>query len=473
MLNATFMKKQSSASLRLGVKKPGSRFIAIEILNQWEQSRDAIDSIIEQHLSALDQSDPRDLHLVQAMVYGVLRHLSVVDRVIGTYSKHPLNKMKSRTLCALRVGLFQLLFMDRVPASAAINETVEALKQAGQPKWLYGFVNGLLRTLSKNKENITKQLEDKELGLAVRFNHPDWLVNRWIARYGASEAESMCRVNMEQPPISLHINTKKIAVDDFLKSLQDQGMTGYKGQYAEQAVLLEDLQGPIPNVPGYEAGHFHVQDEAAQLVTQLLGSFNGPRRYLDGCAGLGGKSMQLAQLAAQKAEIDIVEPSTMRSRLFEENCRRLGVTELFRNVFHGNLEDFAPDEKYDAILIDAPCSGLGVIRRHPDIKWNRSPEDLKVYQQKQLALLETAAALLKEAGILVYAVCSMEPEENEQVIDLFLQQHPDFTITDSKNFLPPKAAPLVDARGFLRTTPLDGLDGFFAARLKKLKVKSE
>ncbi|MDH5525672.1 MAG: RsmB/NOP family class I SAM-dependent RNA methyltransferase, partial [Desulfobulbaceae bacterium] len=223
----------------------------------------------------------------------------------------------------------------------------------------------------------------------------------------------------------------------------------------------------VPGLPGYEQGLFQVQDEAAQLVCNLLAPFSAGN-YLDGCAGLGGKTMHLAQLMVDTAILAAVEPSAGRIAMFRENIQRLQLPRI--EIYEGTLQAFCQQtpEKFQGILLDAPCSGLGVIRRHPEIRWSRAKKDLDRYQAIQRELLTCAAPLVVEGGVLVYATCSIDPKENEEVVTSFLNDFPQFKLSDPREFLPDEARVLVDDCGFFKTTPEQGLDGFFAARLQRI-----
>jgi len=368
------------------------------------------------------------------------------------------------TLQALRVGLFQICFMDRIPPSAAVNETVKALRSAKQPKWLTGFVNGVLRTITRKQETLPDPWNDTKFSVPIRFSHPDWLYRRWQDRYGESEATGLCKTNNTQPHLCLRIHTEKCDLNEYLKKLAAQDIKYLPGTFSPTAVMLPDYKGYISALPGYSEGLFSVQDEGAQLIPYLLAPFQ-PGKYLDACAGLGGKTLQLADLLPNTCSLIAVEPNNIRFELLQQNIARLNATSSI-TPFKGNLHAFSQHTKdlFQAILVDAPCSGLGVIRRHPDIRWNRSPEDLIKYQAIQTNLLHDASLLLATGGVLVYATCSTEPEENEDVVDLFLKNHPDFS-TDSPQQFPLSAKDLIDNHGFFRTLPSEWHDGFFAARL--------
>jgi 16S rRNA (cytosine967-C5)-methyltransferase len=450
----------------------GARYIAIEILCGWEANRLPIDQLMEQSISNMNLADPRDRQLIMSLVYGVLRWRGYLDWVVEKFSKHPLSKMKSRTLQALRVGIFQLLFLDRVPISAAINETVQAFKDMGQPKWLTGFVNGLLRTVSRQQETIPDPHDTKKAGSlpeSARLSHPDWLIKRWLKRYGREVTESICQQNNLPASLSLRTNTSLISREALLERLRQANIRAEAGKFGPDAICLAGYQGPITNIPGYTDGVFQVQDEAAQLIALLLSPLQPGKSYLDGCAGLGGKTSHLAQLLPDNSQLFAAEPHIGRIKKLKENLARLRLGKPV-TIVEDEVAVLLPDmkEKFDGILIDAPCSGLGVIRRHPDIRWNRKPADLLRYQATQLSLLASAAKLLAPGGILVYATCSTEPEENDEVIDSFLTNNHELQVLNCNDTLPETASMLVDQNGFFRTLPGQHyMDGFFAAKLIK------
>jgi len=452
----------------------GARYIAIEILCSWEESRLPIDQLMDRYIANMSLADPRDRQLIMSLVYGVLRWRGYLDWVMEKFSKHPVAKMKNRTLQALRVGIFQLLFLDRVPASAAINETVQALKDMGQPRWLTGFVNGMLRTVSRRQEAIAdprREAQDSLLPEAVRLSHPDWLIKRWLKRYGRSATETICRQNNSPAPLALRTNTGLISRPALLDRLEQANIRAQAGKFGPDAIYLAGYQGPITKIPGYAEGFFQVQDEAAQLVSLLLSPLQPGMSYLDGCAGLGGKTSHLAQYLPEDSRLFAIEPHPGRIKRLKENIARL---QLGRSVtiVEDEIDAMLPEmeKRFAGVLIDAPCSGLGVIRRHPDIRWNRKPAELLRYQERQLELLASGARLVTPGGLLVYVACSTEPEENDQTVDRFLAMHPDYQLVNCRDTLPGKGSSLVDQRGFFRTRPgHHDMDGFFAAKLQRLK----
>ncbi|MFO7605037.1 MAG: 16S rRNA (cytosine(967)-C(5))-methyltransferase RsmB [Desulfurivibrionaceae bacterium] len=448
-------------------KNDNARERALYILEEWRRQGISLDLLVEREMQP-PFADRRDNQLCRALVYGVVRWLGYLDAVLARYSKHPLAKMKPLTHQALRLGLFQLLFMDRVPASAAINETIKILKGKGQPRWLTGFVNGLLRKVSREIAALPKPGAEGAPGFAPHelLSHPQWLYDRWRDRYGVSRGAALCAANNREAALSLRLFGHSPA--DFISKLAELDIAVEQSRFSPQAVILPGYKGAVAELPGYGEGLFQVQDEAAQLAAGLLGERLAGGRYLDACAGLGGKAGQLATVLADDASLLAVEPDPRRHELLGVNLVRLGLAGKVA-TFKGRLEEIAagPGSGFKGILVDAPCSGLGAVRRHPDIRWNRKPADLARYQGVQLALLAEAARLLDPSGVLVYLTCSTEPEENEQVIEKFLTDHPDFKVEDCRPYLPEPARELVDERGFFHPLPDQGLDGFFGARLVK------
>ncbi|MBU0479618.1 MAG: 16S rRNA (cytosine(967)-C(5))-methyltransferase RsmB [Proteobacteria bacterium] len=447
--------------------KQNPRAIAAFIITRWEESRLPISRLLDEELPKNHFAKTEDSQLCRALVFGVVRWLGYLDHVLGQFSKHPLAGMKAEIRQALRVALFQMLFMDRIPVSAAINEAVKILKTDGQPRWLTGFVNGVLRNIDRHSSELPKAGGETGYPPHILHSYPQWLFGRWRKRYGEARAIELCKAGNAPAPLCL----RAVEPDRLCEELNKSGVRAFRGKYAPLAVILPDFRGRVESLPGYAEGAFQVQDEAAQLASYLVG-VKGPVRCLDGCAGLGGKTTHLAALLPEGSTLVAVEPDLRRRELLQQNLARLGLAEGVA-VFGGSLQDLAKENKepFDVVLIDAPCSGLGVIRHHPDIRWNRVPEDPARYQETQLGLLAGAAGLLAPGGIMVYATCSTEPQENEAVVDAFLAAHPDFTLSNCRDYLQEEALPLVDERGFFHPLPDQGLDGFFAARLERSNAK--
>ncbi|HFQ80093.1 MAG TPA: 16S rRNA (cytosine(967)-C(5))-methyltransferase, partial [Desulfobacterales bacterium] len=384
------------------------------------------------------------------------------DFILTKLSTHPIAKMRPVTLQALRAALYQLLWMDRLPDSAIINETIKALQGERQPRWLTGFVNGVLRAACRRRENLKNELKNQPL--VTECNHPQWLVERWLKHFGNEETRLICGASNQDSHLCLRVNQTEISTTDFTDELDKQKIKYRQGLTDGAVWLLETM--PVKHLPGYDEGWFSVQDETAQIITALMAPFTAGN-YLDACAGLGGKTCALAQLIPTGSTLFALEPQKARYSLLQKNLQRLKLDAVCRN---STLREFAAtaEIKFNAILIDAPCSGLGVTGRHPDIRWNREAADLIKFQKQQLELLRTAASLLAPHGLMVYATCSMEPEENEEVIRLFCKNNPAFTIINAAQILSAPLATLINQDGFLSTKPgPDSHDGFFGAVIKR------
>jgi 16S rRNA (cytosine967-C5)-methyltransferase len=444
----------------------GARFTAIDTLCRLERLRLPVKPLLDEaacryRLAADDRA------LAMQLVYGVLRRRQYLLTVIGHLCRHPLTRLAPFVLHGLEVGLFQIFLLDRIPESAAVNETVNAVKAAGLPQRLQGFVNGILRESIRQRATLPDSTIDPGNGQPY-LDHPAWLTDRWSRHFGEKEMRRICAANANEPSLVLKVNTVRTTRQLYRSLLEAEGILCHEGQFAMESLVLPDFHGAIPLLPGYDEGLFMVQDEAAQLAPLLVGPLRRGGRYLDACAGLGGKTAVLAEMADDLAlRITAIEPEASRFRKMEENLIRL-------HPKHGcemrrcTLQEFAicSDPVFDGVLVDAPCSGTGVTGRHPDIRWNRKSEDFPRYQTMQVDLLSKAASLVAGKGVLVYATCSLEPEENQDVIRMFLAAHPDFKLTDPGPLLPPAAHPLIVDRCFF-PRPDSSIDGFFAARLER------
>ena len=438
--------------------------MAIETLRLLKIERSPVNRLFEKLLQK-HPIPPLDRQLANNIVLGVLRNQESLDRMLQFLCKPPLKKLDPFVHQALSVGLYQILFLDRIPDSAAVNESVKAAQAARLPKRLHGFINGVLRNAVRKRLELEKVLNNAELPI---FNHPDWMVKRWQKRFGRDTCLAICRHNNEEPVLTLQSNSSYGSREQLLKQLAEADILAEATPFSTTGITLSDYHGPIQHIPGFNAGAFQVQDQGAQLLCQLMMPVQKGGKYLDGCAGAGGKTSLLWQLLEKKeANLYAVEPDHARARRFKENMQRLhpGVTIPF---FQSTLQTFSEqtDKQFDGIFLDVPCSGTGVTGRHPDIRWNRSQSDIKANQKTQLELLEIAAPLLAPGGLLVYATCSLEEEENESVIHSFLENHPSFSVEDCGTLFPDAMGTFIH-NGFFSSIPQPGIDGFFGARLRK------
>jgi 16S rRNA (cytosine967-C5)-methyltransferase len=412
--------------------------------------------------------DARDRALALELVYGVLRHLGTLDWRLDHVATKAMAKLPAHVRTALRLGAYQFLYLDRIPPSAAVNESV-ALIKSGSPGHWPGFVNAVLRALIRTPAPAWPDPAAHPVGaLSVRHACPAWLTERWIERHGLEAADALCRATTEIPPLTIRVNTLRISRDALAARFTELGYGAQPTRISPVGLIL-DKTGPITDLPLFRDGAFYVEDEAAQLVAPILDPQPG-ESVLDACAAPGGKATHLAALMKNRGTLTAVDSSAARLRLVEDNCRRLGV-DIIRTV---RADAAAPPPKslrerpFHRVLVDAPCSGLGVLRRHPEGKWRKDARTVLQHRTLQQRLLEQAGRLLRPGGVLVYSTCSSEPEENEQVIDHFCGAHKEFHRESVAPWLPRQGSSLVTGQGDLSTMRNDdAMDMFFAARLRK------
>lgn len=448
-----------------------ARELAFRILNQLETRRTTLDRLIDQEFEKIAPGmDRRDRALAFALVYGVLRWRAKLDWHLAGLANRPLNKIRPDMRNILRMGLFQMLFMSRIPDSAAVNTAVNLAKRYGSPKQA-GFVNALLRNAARQKTGFAEPdpASDPVQALAVSQSFPEWMIRRWKNRLGMDETRLLCGYNNQIPPLTLRTNTLQISREALAEKLirADAGETICETKYSPDGICLWGPHVPVSDLPGFAEGYFQIQDEAAQLAAHVLGCRPG-QDVLDACAGLGGKTGHIAQLMKNRGRILGMDSDMEKLRELSLEMQRLGA-ENVETCRHDLRQPQNPDKlgRFDRILVDAPCSGLGVVRRNPDIKWTARQKDFQGYARKQLELLSHAAALLKPSGgVMIYAVCSMEPEETQGVVSAFLEKKPGFALQDM-GVLFPELADLADDRGCLALLPhRHATDGFFIARLR-------
>ncbi len=447
------------------------RKTALYILNTLNKERNTLDNLLEDVFREKTLFSKKDRALLQALVYGVLRWRGRLDYIIDYFSKTRLNKINPNVLNILRLGLFQIIYLDRIPVSAAVNTSVEMTKAAAAP-WVVGYVNGLLRNAVREYGHVTFPDVDKDpvKALATKKSFPEWLIKRWLDRFGLKETGLLCDAINTIPPITVRCNTLKTNRKKLVKALERYAEKIKITNYAPDGGFFFNPKRSIPNIEAFENGLFQVQDEAAQLVTLHLNPQSG-ETILDACAGLGGKTGHIAQMMKNSGRLVAMDKDENKLMRLESEMHRLGVSIVTTRIHDLssplNREHFG---KFDRILLDAPCSGLGVLRRKPDIKWRASQQNLAYCQKRQALFLDNLAHFVKPSGVLVYAVCSMEPEENESVIKGFLNKHGKFAIEKKSTGLSFDACSLVTRDGYLKTFPhLNNMDGFFSICMKRIK----
>jgi 16S rRNA (cytosine967-C5)-methyltransferase len=453
------------------VSTANPRLVAFDILLRVEKDRSYADILIDRELSGGSLQGP-DRGLLTELVYGVLRQQGTLDHIVNQFSKQKVDKLERIVLILLRLGLYQALFLDRIPVSAAVNETVKLAKVLA-PR-ASGFINAVLREADRKRAGICYPDREKDpvAFLAARYSHPSWITRLWIEQLGIDEAESMAITMSKAPPLTLRTNTLKISREALIARLAAEGTSTVATRFSPDGLNII-THTPLAALSTFQEGLCTIQDESSQLATRFLAPLPG-ERVLDVCAAPGGKTTHLAQVMENRGSILASDTISRKLPLIEENASRLGISiikvislDVSKTISESGLRSFESG-LFDRILVDAPCSGLGVLRRKPEGKWWKTPADIKELACLQKAILQNVAPLLKDGGILLYATCSTTIEENEAVLADFLSKRPDFMLEDLR-VLFPVYAELFTKTGCFRSWPhRHGMDGFFAARLRKI-----
>ncbi|MBF0426593.1 MAG: 16S rRNA (cytosine(967)-C(5))-methyltransferase RsmB [Magnetococcales bacterium] len=449
---------------------PHPRQLAIRALLRVTRDHHPLDDTLERLLATTPNLPPRDRALVFAIVIGTIRHLTLLDHLLRACMQHPLAERRQESWAILRTALFQIRFL-RIPTRAAIHEAVNLAKK-GREQALAGFINAVLRRAANlDADALLATLNDPITRLAIEHAHPRWLVERWLTRLGEPATRHRLQTGNQPGPLTLRINTLATTRARMAEALGAQGIEVENCLRSPQGLRLPGRVGRIDALPGFAEGWFMVQDEAAQWVSILVDPQPG-ERLLDACAAPGGKTLHLAELARGQATIIAVEKRPERLPALAENIVRLHAPGI--RVASGDatntafLQHALAGETVDAALVDAPCSATGILRRHPDIKWRRQPGELTALVAEQQRLLAAIATQVRPGGRLIYATCSLEPEENAEQIATFLATHP----TWRRWPIDPRQAGLdptmITAAGDFAVEPdQEGMDGFFAARLQR------
>ncbi|MHC2994861.1 MAG: 16S rRNA (cytosine(967)-C(5))-methyltransferase RsmB [Candidatus Atribacteria bacterium] len=445
------------------------REIALNILVKIDYKKGYI-NIILNNLLEKNKVSVRDAAFINEITYGVVRNRNKLDWVISQFSIKDFNKTPIWIKNILRMGVYQLLFLDKIPDYAVCNESVQLAKKYGNPK-VAKFVNSILRNIIRNRENIYWPDKDKETALyiSVFYSHPHWIIERWLKRFGFKETIEICKANNKIPSLVIRTNTLKISRSDLKKILEKENISVEEGIFTEEALYLKGLPN-ITKFPAYKEGLFQIQDEASILVSHLVAPLPG-EFIIDVCSAPGGKTTHLAQLMNNNGTILAFDTNKTRLSMVEDNCQRLGI-----NIVKAQINDVTKlninyINKADKVLVDVPCSGLGVLRRKPDLKWQTF--NLKRFQKLsrlQGEILSTASNYVKVGGRLIYSTCSTEPEENEEIVCKFLDKNHNFELEDLSDFIKERRLKVYkpSQKKFFQIYPglsdLD-LDGFFMAKM--------
>ena len=442
-----------------------AREIAIKVLNEVNgkgaYSNVSIRRNTDNTMSTLDE------RFVRELVYGVIENKLYIDWIIKKFSKVKFKKIAPMVKEILRIGVYQIIYLEKTPDSAVVNESVKLAKRYSH-KGVHGFVNGVLRSVSRNKDNIELPNKEKNLVsyLSIKYSHPEWLIERWIDEYGVCFTEELCNTNNEKPLLNIRVNTLKINREELVKRLSEQGFELEKTTYSNDGIIVKNPVR-ITETEEFKKGYFHIQDESSMLVAQIMNPTEGSI-VIDVCSAPGGKTTHIAQQMNNNGKIIARDIYKHKLKLVQENVERLGINIIKTEVFNATDIDEELIEKADYCLVDAPCSGLGLIRRKPEIKWNKTEEKLNEIIDLQYKILQTSSKYVKSDGILVYSTCTIEKEENIELIKRFLQENKEFKLVGFNELLDEEIFETTK-QGFVEIYPnIHGMDGFFIAKMARI-----
>ncbi|WP_233275757.1 16S rRNA (cytosine(967)-C(5))-methyltransferase RsmB [Salibacterium aidingense] len=406
----------------------------------------------------------KDASLLTELVYGTIKRKNTLDYFIEPFVKKGTASLQSWVLQLLRLTVYQMEYLDRVPERAAVHEAVQIAKKKGH-RGVSGLVNGVLRSIQREGIPSIDSRLPYLTSLALETSHPEWLLQEWTAAYGEVRTEAMARTNLEPPVLTVRLNRLKTDKESLLRQLEQEGCSVKAGNISPEAVLI--TSGDIFQTSAFQDGLCTVQDESSMLVARLLDPKPG-MNVLDACAAPGGKTTHAAELMNNEGTLQAYDLHEKKVRLIETQTERLGITNVQAAALDARkLTTKHEPRTFDRVLVDAPCSGLGVIRRKPEVKWQKEKEEISRLPQIQSAVLQEAAELVKTEGRLVYSTCTLRQQENEEIVNSFLENNPSFERDKSACGCLPEMKDKT-SENQLTIFPQDfHSDGFFMAALKR------
>lgn len=444
-------------------KQPGSRELALQILYQVNEEGAYANLALDKALFPCTWLDPRDRGFITEIVYGSVKNRGKLDYVLNQFASTKVNKMDKWTRNLLRLSLYQILFLDKVPDSAAVNEAVKLAKHYGH---VDKFVNAVLRNILRGMDGIQwpDKAKDPVQYLMVQYSFPQWMVERFIRQYGLEDAERLCDWYNQPAAMWIRTNTLKTTRAELKQILEKEGLTVSESRHTPEGLKIENAVN-LHKLKSFQQGLFTVQDESSMLVALAAEPAPG-QRVLDVCSAPGGKTTHMAQLMKNKGTIYACDIHKHRLDLIAENCKRLGISNVELVQQDGTKLTKCWQEPFDVVLCDVPCSGLGVLGRRADARWAKESEDIAGLCKIQKKILEEAAQLVVPGGTLIYSTCTIAPEENQEMVKAFISEHPEYeldeTLTDCWLDVDKEET------GYVQFLPfIDDMDGFFIARMMR------
>jgi len=443
------------------VVRDNPRQLAVEIIERVFKQRSYADILLEKALSA-STMPPKDRALTTELVYGTLRWQKKLTFIVRRQYRGDWQKMPKTVQWILITGLYQLIFLDRTPDYAVVSQAVSLAKGCNSRGTWGRVVNGVLRRLAQSESaRQLPKIKDKSERLALKWSHPQWLIQRWTHHWGDEKTEALCRENNKRPSFGLRVNPMRSSPEELYTLLKAIEIETQPSRLLPEMLIAKKAAG-LTDSEYFRKGYFSIQDESAALVGLLV---DGQRdeKILDMASAPGGKTFHMAERARGALDIFCGDLHVNRLKLLLSTRNRLGFSRIFPILCDGAAPSVS--DVFDKVLLDAPCSGLGVLKRRAELRWHRTPEDVDRIVRLQKILIHSAAQCVKAGGALIYSTCTILPEENENVVDDFLRKHPEFSVEHAGTWLP---ATVVTEWGAMRTWPdVHHMDGAFAVRLKK------
>jgi len=439
------------------------RELALEALVNVEKKQAYSNLLVNNYLDS-GKLNKKDAGLFTEIVYGTIQRTMTIDYYLTPYIEKQ-KKLEDWVKVLLRLTLYQMLYLDKVPERAAIYEAVEIAKKKGH-KGVASVVNGVLRSIQRQGVPNLETMKNDVDRISIATSHPRWMVEKWVAQFGVENTERLCEMNLVPPSQTARVNTAKASVEEVISMLKAQGFDVEKGEVAPESIVSK--KGNLAYSNAFKNGFITIQDESSMLVARTLDVEHGQTVY-DSCAAPGGKTTHIAELMKGTGTVISTDLHEHKVKLIKEQADRLGLTNIeVKAMDSRKAQEVFQNEMFDKILVDAPCSGFGVIRRKPDLKYTKTMQDVKQLATIQSAILNEVAPLVKKGGTLVYSTCTIDKEENTEVVKAFLENNQDFEIDMSIKDLVPHKLETYIQDGMLQLLPhYFGTDGFFIVRLKR------
>ena len=439
------------------------REVALDTLLHIEKNQ-AYSNLLLNQMIRESKLGPKDVGLLTEMVYGTIQRKLTLDYFLKPFLKKQ-KKLELWVMILLRLSLYQMVYLDRIPERAIIHEAVEIAKKRGH-RGISGMVNGVLRSIQREGLPDFGEIKDPLERLSIEMSFPLWLIQKWAKQYGTEETKEISKSTLEPPNVTARVNCNKASVTEVLSSLEEENVEAKKGELSIDAIALSN--GNLAKTRMFQEGYVTIQDESSMLVARALGPKKGDK-VLDSCAAPGGKTTHIAELLGQEGKVISVDLHPHKVKLIEDQVKRLQLTNVETLVSDSrHLQEHFKNEEFDRILVDAPCSGFGVIRRKPDIKYSKRLEDIGQLAAIQLSILNSVAPLLKNDGTLVYSTCTIDQEENAGVVEKFLAENKEFFVDETLIDRMPEVLKRYVQNGQVQILPhYFGTDGFFIASFRK------